>query len=162
MKNAVPQFLLMQKSEHSKIPFLVNNYRRRALLEYLSKNDGVADLDSAISHILTCEGKEVTNKTRKSVYVSLLQTHIPKLESENILKFVKSEGKIVLLHLPDDIKMYLETVERGDISWGMYYFFLSLIALGASVYLSNLFGILLSILLMISSATNIYSNKIKI
>ncbi len=141
----------------SRIPHLVNNFRRKVLLEYLSNNDGEGEMNEIISHILLSEGKEETSKTRKSVYVSLLQTHIPKLEAENIIEFVRGEGRIVMLHLPEDVRMHLEKVEKGDIAWSYYYLLLSLITLSASLYLVNFLGAVISLLFTFSSLLNVYA-----
>ncbi|MEM3927794.1 MAG: hypothetical protein QXT07_02480, partial [Archaeoglobaceae archaeon] len=54
--------------------------RRKCILEHLSQNGGEASVEEVISKILELENKERNYKSRKSVYVSLMQTHLPRLE----------------------------------------------------------------------------------
>ncbi len=140
----------------------MQNARRRWLLEYLVSNGGEAELNEVISHILMLEGKDESSRTRKSVYVSLLQTHLPKLEREQIVKYERSESKIVLINLPDDVKMYFETVGKWDIPWSKYYFFLSIVALFFSIYSFSIIGTAVSATFLTSSLVHIFTSKIKI
>ena len=141
---------------------IISNRRRKALLEYLIRNNGSVHIKDAVEYILTLEGSDSTSRTRKSVYVSLLQTHLPKLERAKLISFSKSTSQIILLEIPEDMKVYLEAVKKGDISWSRYYFILSAVALGGSAYTMNLWALIISAVFFASSALNIYSQKIKI
>ncbi|MFN3384724.1 MAG: hypothetical protein ACK401_07500 [Archaeoglobaceae archaeon] len=136
--------------------------RRKCILEQLLENGGEASVDEIISGILSLENKEVNYKSRKSVYVSLMQTHLPRLEKEGIVRYDKRLGKIILINLPDDLKMYVETVKKFDIPWSVYYLSLSILMLFLG-FIFNSFGLIVaSAIFGCSSAINVLTQKIKI
>lgn len=145
-----------------KTPYIINNPRRRGIMEYLIENDGTGELNDIIAHIVESEGKEMNSRTRKSVYVSLIQNHIPKLEEEEIIKYERRENKILLLEMPEDMRLYFEVVSRHDIPWSYYYLALSIIILMASYHIQNLFAILISILFLLSAVVNTLTHRMKI
>jgi hypothetical protein len=114
---------------------ILGNPRRMLLVEYLRNSEGRAELRDVVDYIAQKEG-DIDRKHRKSVYVSLVQTHIPKLEREGVVTF--SRGVVTLIKVPEDVTVYMETVNKNDISWGSFYIGLSLIFLTAAVYLGNL------------------------
>ena len=112
------------------------------MIEYLQKSDGKAELRDMVEYIAENEGN-TDRKHRKSVYVSLVQTHIPKLEREGVITF--RHGVITLVKVPEDVTIYMETVKKNDISWSSFYIGLSLMFLLVGLYLSNLHLILASL-----------------
>jgi len=95
---------------------LVSNMRRRLLLKHLVERGGKSNLEDAISYICVNEGDEEC-RNRKSVYISLRQTHIPKLEKAKIVVFDKHTNTLRLEErYMKDVEMYLEFVEDIDIS----------------------------------------------
>ncbi|MEM0503262.1 MAG: hypothetical protein QXX76_00240 [Archaeoglobaceae archaeon] len=136
--------------------------RRKCILEHLSQNGGEASVEEVISKILELENKERNYKSRKSVYVSLMQTHLPRLEKEGIVKYDKKMGKIILINLPDDLKMYVETVGKFDIPWSIYYLSLSILMLFVGFIFNNFALIVASAIFGCSSAINVFTQKIKI
>ncbi len=141
---------------------IISNSRRRALLEYLIDNEGKVHIKDAVNHILTLEGSENNSRARKSVYVSLLQTHLPTLERARLVSFSRSTSQIALMTIPEDMKVYLEPVKEGDISWSRYYFLLSIMALSGSAYINDIWAVVMSSVFLTSSLFNIYYQKIKI
>ncbi|MDV3103992.1 DUF7344 domain-containing protein [Thermococcus waiotapuensis] len=97
---------------------ILGNERRTLLIEFLQMKNGKAELREAVEYIAEKEGN-TDRKHRKSVYVSLMQTHIPKLEHEGVLTFER--GMITLLRVPDNVTLYMEVVKRNDISWSAFY-----------------------------------------
>lgn len=138
------------------------NPRRKCILELLSENGGEASVEEIISRILAFENKERNHKSRKSVYVSLMQTHIPRLEKEGIVRYDKKLGKIILINMPDDLKMYIETVGKFDIPWSVYYLSLSILMFLIGFFFNSFGLIVASAIFGCSSAINILTQKIKI
>ncbi|WP_297548998.1 hypothetical protein [Thermococcus sp.] len=113
---------------------ILGNSRRMLMIEYLQKSEGRAELRDMVEYIAESEGN-TDRKHRKSVYVSLIQTHIPKLEREGVITF--RHGIVTLVKVPEDVTLYMETVKKNDISWSSFYVGLSLIFLAAALYLEN-------------------------
>lgn len=73
------------------------------------------------------------SKVRKSIYVSLLQTHLPKMEKMGIVNYDREMDRLELTAAAENLSVYLETVEKGDIPWSHYYVGLSIVALLGSL-----------------------------
>ena len=65
---------------------ILGNSRRMLMIKYLRMSKGKAELRDMVEYIAENEGN-TDRKHRKSVYVSLVQTHIPKLEREGVIRF---------------------------------------------------------------------------
>ena len=116
---------------------IIQNNRRRAFLLVLKDLGGEACLREVVRRVAKLEGKPSDTRAFKSIHVSILQTHIPKLERAGIIKYDKTMDTIHLLELPREFRYYLEVVERGDIPWCTYYFILSTFSLLISVIFNN-------------------------
>jgi hypothetical protein len=93
---------------------LVSNTRRRLLLKRLVEKGGESSLEDVISYICVNEDDEEC-RNRKSVYISLKQTHIPKLEKARIVAFDRHTNTLRLEErYIKDVKMYVEFVEGVD------------------------------------------------
>ena len=113
---------------------ILGNSRRMLMIEYLQNREGRAELRDVVDFIAEKEGA-TDRKHRKSVYVSLVQTHIPKLEREGVISFER--GTVRLLKIPEDVTVYMEVVGRHDISWSAFYAGISLIFILTGMYLEN-------------------------
>ncbi|WP_297475341.1 hypothetical protein [Thermococcus sp.] len=113
---------------------ILGNSRRMLMIEYLQNREGRAELRDVVDFIAEKEGA-TDRKHRKSVYVSLVQTHIPKLEREGVISFER--GTVRLLKIPEDVTVYMEVVGRHDISWSTFYAGISLIFILTGMYLEN-------------------------
>jgi hypothetical protein len=113
---------------------ILGNNRRMLMIEYLQEKAGQAELRELVEFIAEKEGA-TDRKHRKSVYVSLVQTHIPKLEREGVITF--EHGVITLLQIPSDVTVYMEVVKKNDISWSGFYMGTSLIFLATGWYLGS-------------------------
>ncbi|AEA47431.1 DUF7344 domain-containing protein [Archaeoglobus veneficus] len=134
---------------------LISNTRRRLLLKHLVERGGESSLEDAVSYICVNEGDDEC-RNRKSVYISLKQTHIPKLEKARILTFDKHTNTLRLEErYMKDVKMYVEFVEGSDISWSKYYLGLAGMTTLASLYIFDLWAIIISLVFLMSSAVNI-------
>lgn len=122
---------------------ILGNERRMLLIEFLQMRNGSAELRDIVEYIAEKEGN-TDRKHRKSVYVSLMQTHIPKLEREGILTFER--GVITLLQVPDNVTLYMEVVQKNDISWSVFYAGISFIFAITALWFGNF-------LLLIASLT---------
>lgn len=61
----------------------------------------------------------------KSVYVSMVQSHLPKMSLTGIVEYDAGADTLRLIGLPPDYRYLLEFVERGDVPWCLYYLALS-------------------------------------
>ncbi|NJE25739.1 hypothetical protein E3E22_03695 [Thermococcus sp. MV5] len=114
---------------------ILGNDRRMLLIRYLQECDGKADLRDIVDFIAEEEGR-TDRKHRKSVYVSLIQTHIPKMERAGIIKF--DHHIVTLLEIPENVDVYMEVVGKHDISWSVFYAGVSIIFAITGLWLNNL------------------------
>lgn len=128
----VPCRYLQGQSQLSKSDIfgVLQNDRRRLILELLHKNEKLS-IRSLSEEIARFESgaEEPNSSIRKSIYISLLQTHIPKLESLNVITYNREEDSIELLPAAHDFDLYVETVKKGDIPWSQFYLGLSMFAI---------------------------------
>lgn len=133
------------------ISSLMSNERRKHLLRCLIERNGEADLEDVISYICEKEG-DPEKKNRKSVYISLKQTHIPKLEKARIIVYDRKNNALRLEEeYFNDVKMYIEFVEGGDISWSRYYLILGIVSVAGSLITMNILAVLISMAIVASS-----------
>ena len=141
------------------IASLVSNKRRRLLLRYLVNNNGRGSLEEVISYICDNEG-DPECRNRKSVYISLKQTHIPKLEKARLVIYDKRSNTLYLEEsYKKDVRMYVEFVEGVDISWSKYYLGLAGVATAGSVYLMDFWALAVSFLFLVSASLNIAKQR---
>ncbi len=108
---------------------VLQNDRRRLVLELLriQGNQSVRSLSEEIARIES-QDEEPNRGVRKSIYVSLLQTHIPKMENMGIVAYNRDQDTVELLPASQEFDIYLETVNKGDIPWSQFYLGLSIFA----------------------------------
>ncbi|NJE13771.1 hypothetical protein [Thermococcus sp. LS2] len=120
---------------------ILGNDRRMLIIEYLQKCNGKAELRELVQYIAEKEGN-TDRKHRKSVYVSLTQTHIPKMEREGIIEF--KHGTIKLIQIPENVDVYMEIVNKNDIRWASVYSILALSSAAMSYYVQSWEGFIIS------------------
>jgi len=90
----------------------LRNKRRRLAIEYLRRKDASIDLSELTEYIAAVENNkpvaQLTSSERKRVYVSLYQTHIPKMENVGILEFEQDRKGIDLLPRARQLFPYLD------------------------------------------------------
>jgi len=101
------------------------NRRRRYALHYLQQVDGGTDLGETAEQIAAWEHEkarqEVTSNERKYVYSALQQRHLPKMHDIGLVEFDKRDGTVEPTPVLDEIDVYAEVVEKGNVPWGVYF-----------------------------------------
>lgn len=112
---------------------VLSNRRRRFTLHYLQQNGDGAELGDVADQVAAWENgksvREVASDERKTVYTSLQQFHLDKMEEKGVVEFDQRAGRIGLTEEADRLDIYLEVVEQYDIPWSYYY--LGITVLGA-------------------------------
>lgn len=103
---------------------VLRNDRRRIALESLRETSGVADLSDLAETIAAKESGSdpPPSDKRQSVYVSLHQTHLPKLDSLGIIEYDSDAHEIELRDRVEEVEIYMEVVPEYGLSWGEFYF----------------------------------------
>lgn len=114
---------------------VLRNDRRRNVVKQLQRNVGtltVRELSEAIAEAETGKSPPPRN-IRDSVYNSLNQTHLPKLDSLGVLEYDQHRKTVSLQSGVRDVSLYMEVVTRYGITWAEYYQLLLLTALLAII-----------------------------
>lgn len=120
---------------------VLRNERRRLVLERLTDLDGPASVSDLAEHVAALEvgADPPPDNRRQSVYVSLHQTHLPKLNELGIVDYDTDEKTVALTDRAGQVTVYLEVVPQYGISRNELYLGLSL--LGILVALSAAVGV---------------------
>lgn len=122
------------------------------MLKILKKLGGESCLREVVRRIAEREvGPDFDRRLLKSIHVSLLQTHLPKMEGAGLIEYNETTGTVRLLELPKDIRYRLEVVEKGDIPWSEYYLLLSLLGLAAGLVLRNFLAVILALCFLVAA-----------
>jgi DNA-binding transcriptional ArsR family regulator len=104
--------------------------RRRYALYYLRQEGGETELSDLTEQVAAWENETtpsaLSTEQRKRVYISLYQTHLPKLDGADIVEYDRDEGIVRLGDRASDLDLYLGDVSRDEFPWDRYY--LSLVA----------------------------------
>ncbi|MFC6723356.1 hypothetical protein ACFQE1_02880 [Halobium palmae] len=130
-----------EELDQGQIHDVLRNTRRRLVLERLREADGAETVRDLSEHIAAVESGEEPppRNVRQSVYVSLHQTHLPKLDDLGIVTYDSDAKEVTLDEHADELRVYLEVVPKYGISWGEYYLGISL--LGLLVLLADAVGV---------------------
>ena len=117
--------------EAAEIHDVLRNDRRRLALRCLRDDDSnglsVSQLSECVATLETGEDPAPRDK-RQSVYVSLGQTHLPKLDRLGIVTYDSDRQFVALADRAEEVAVYMEVVPEYGLSWGEYYFGLGLLA----------------------------------
>jgi hypothetical protein len=95
---------------------ILSSPRRRYVLYYLRTRDGPVQLTDLAEEVAAWENNtdppSITEQERKRVYVSLYQTHIPRLAEAGLIEYDKDSGQIALAEEAGAIDRYLESAEQ--------------------------------------------------
>lgn len=109
----------------------LSNRRRRFVLHHLQEVDESATLSEIAEQVAAWENDStmdaISSSERKTVYTSLQQFHLPKMEEMGVVSYDSREGTVALTEAAADLDIYLEVVDRYDIPWSFYYVGLSAI-----------------------------------
>jgi hypothetical protein len=102
---------------------ILRNDRRRRVLEHLQESVGTVTLRELAERIAAHESGESPppRQLRESVYNSLHQTHLPKLDDENVVEYDKHRKTVSLQPGARDVNVYMEVVTKYGITWADYY-----------------------------------------
>lgn len=148
---------------------LLSNARRRLALQYLQEASGPVSIGELATNVAAMENdipvEEVDSQQRKRTYVSLYQTHVPKLAKAGAVDYDSEEGIVELNGDARMITSYLSPAQPEE-DWPKYY--LALSAIGLAGYLAALFvqavdsllvGIVVILLFVVVSVLHYWSAR---
>ncbi len=116
---------------------ILSSPRRRYVLYYLRTTGETVKLTDLAEQVAAWENdtapEQITEQQRKRVYVSLYQTHVPRLAEAGVIEYDKDSGDIALAEEANDIDNYLGQPEQ-PLPWQQLYLALA----GISVVLLGL------------------------
>lgn len=108
---------------------ILSNTRRRMVLYYLRQYGGSATVQELAEEIAALENdvdvSDLRRQQRKRVYVSLYQTHLPKLEETGIIRYDDDRGEVHLTDRAMEIDTYLTPATEAEYPWQMHYLVLA-------------------------------------
>jgi len=106
---------------------VLSSARRRYVLYYLQQSDDPVDINELARQVAAWENdtdvENLTDQQRKRVYISLYQSHVPKLDSIGIVEYDKESGEVALTDKAHVVDSYLDGTE--SIPWQTFYMGLS-------------------------------------
>lgn len=115
---------------------ILSNERRRFILSYLERQDGVATLEELSNALGAREydvpPEELNNTQYRRLYVSIYQTHIPRLEDAGVLEYDSDSGRVTLTDCAPQAIRYLSVSTEQTISWESLYLALAVVSIGLS------------------------------
>lgn len=118
---------LDQKEIHD----VLRNERRQNVLKQLKQNMGrltVRTLAEALAEAETGESPPPRN-IRRSVYNSLHQTHLPKMDDLDVVDYDRDRKVVSMRSNIRQVDVYMEAVTPYEVTWAEYYQFLMFLAL---------------------------------
>lgn len=120
---------------------VLSNQRRQIALAHLHDVGGRASPAELADRVAVVETGEdpPPEEARQSAYVTLHQTHLPKLSDLGIVEYDQSDGVVALTDRAEQVRVFVETVPRYGISWSEFY--LGVSALGLLLVLASQVGV---------------------
>ena len=120
-----------EELDEGEIHEMLRNNRRRLTLEALREGGGEESVRELSERIAAHETGEdpPPKKKRQSVYVSLHQTHLPKLDELEVVEYDPEERDVLLGDRVEEIEVYMEVVPEYGLSFGEFYLGLALLGL---------------------------------
>ncbi|WP_293028238.1 hypothetical protein [Natronococcus sp.] len=114
---------------------ILQNERRRMVLEYLQETDGSVRMRDVAEQVAAWENgttvEELTSDQRQRVYIPLYQSHLPKLDKAGIIDYQQNRGVVERQPLARQLDYYLNadsntnaaaaTGNEGGTDWDDYY-----------------------------------------
>jgi hypothetical protein len=110
---------------------ILGNRRRRHALDHLRETPDtvpISDLADAIAEREAGESPPPED-LRQSVYNSLHQTHLPRLDAEGVIEYDRETIEIRLTESAREVEVYMEVFTRYGITWVEYYRLLGTVSL---------------------------------
>ena len=110
---------------------VLRNERRTHLLKTLQRKQETLPLREISERVATLETGEdpPPRNIRESVYNSLHQTHLPKLDEMDIIAYERDRKLVTLADESDQVSLYMEFVPEHGITWATYYLTIGALAL---------------------------------
>lgn len=112
---------------------VLQNKRRRFVLQYLRRHGGPVDLGDLATEVASLEYEtvceDISKKQRKRVYTTLQQTHLPRMHDVGIVDYDSEDGTIDTTPHTDDLTVYLEIVPGSEFPWREYYLSIGAVSL---------------------------------
>lgn len=104
---------------------LLSNARRRFVISYLRDRDEPVELNELSRDVAAWENEtdveNLTDQQIKRVYVSLYQTHVPKLSESGIVEYDQDSGEVALTSNVTTLDTYLPDSGGDGLPWQFVY-----------------------------------------
>lgn len=128
---------------HDLVFDLLSSQRRRMVLHYLRRHGGDSTITELADQIAALENdvepSDLTKQQQKRVYVSIYQTHIPKLADAGVVEYDRDSGAVALTPRAREIDRYLTPGTTESYPWPLHY--LGLTLAGAALFLLAVAGV---------------------
>lgn len=123
------------KLSKSDIHDVLRNSRRRRIMERLETAGRTVTVRELAEHIAETESNQSPppKNIRQSAYVSLHQTHLPKLDDLGIVDYDSTRKEICLTKRATDVQAYMDIGRENRHDWSQFYFGVGALALLTSV-----------------------------
>jgi len=110
---------------------ILSSERRRHAIDFLRSSENGVEVNDIAEYIAEEETGESPppKDARKTVYVSLHQTHLPKMDDLDIVDYDTDTKEVSLSDSFRDVAVYMEVVPGTEISWSEYYLGVGLVGL---------------------------------
>lgn len=119
---------------------LLSNSRRRYVISHLREQGEPVELNDLSRRLAAWENEtdieDLTDQQIKRVYVSLYQTHIPKLSEAGIVAYDQDSGAVMLQDTVRELDTYIPYQSEPSIPWVRLYLLVSVV--GLVVYAASL------------------------
>ena len=107
------------------------NQRRRHALDHLRRRHETVSLAELADAVAERESDQASPPAdlRQSVYNSLHQTHLPRLDTEGVIEYDPASKEIRLTESAREVEVYMEVFTRYGVTWAEYYRLLATVAL---------------------------------
>jgi len=121
---------------------ILSSPRRRYVLYFLRTEPNPIQLTELAEHVAAWENdttvEELSTQQRKRVYVSLYQTHLPKLAEAGLVEYDEESGDVTTASKASEIDPLLGE-QQSEPTWYLYYF--GLAALSTLLVVVSLAGL---------------------
>lgn len=121
-----------EKLSRDRVFDILSSPRRRYVLYYLREYGGPVELTDLAEELAAWENdttvEELSPQARKRVYVSLYQTHVPKLQEAGLIDYDSDSGELSLADETTSVDPYLGE-QTPDRPWYWYYLGLTIASL---------------------------------
>lgn len=115
---------------------LLSNARRRYVISYLRDHEEPVELTDLSRAVAAWENdtsvEELSDQQTKRVYVSLYQTHVPKLDDSGLVDYNQETGEIQLTSSVNELDTYLPAEDGDGTPWQLVY--MGIAAVGLALY----------------------------